>query len=436
MARIRITVVEQGMQAVAHATAGPATTDAELRAALAAAKVVHGIDAAAVAAFAARLADATFAGQAVLARGEPPRDGTDGRVDGLAAPHAIAGDARADGSVDYHDRHLLVPIHDGAELGRIVPPTAGAPGRDVTGVVRPARPGKAHAERVGAGARVVGDRVVATRSGVLLRDARLIDVVPLYTHGGDVDYASGSLHTDGSLEVRGDVHEGFTAVASGDLHVTGAVLGGTVRAGNDLRIDQGLLGAAASAIAGGELRCRHATAALLQAGATVALGDQAAHCRIRGEALEAKDGHGTVFGGEVRVRSGIRLRVAGTPAGAPTHLIVGDVSDEASAAIRSGNTDAKVALRVQQRAASGSPPGAKALRTGLRAADAALEDNLRLRVRQRELLATAVVEVDDTVHVGVRVSFGQTAWVCDRTRHHLRLRWSPVDETIVEETMR
>lgn len=434
VARIRITTSERDMVATAQAIAGPAVGIGELQAALAAAKVVHGIDAAAVQAFAGRLADPTFCGSAVLARGEPPTPGADGRIDMSYPPEVLPGETRADGSIDYRERHLLVPVREATELGRIVPPAPGRAGCDVHGTTLPSRPGKPHQVRTGPGTRIVEDRIVATRSGVLVQHARALDVVPLYTHAADVDYASGSLHSEGSLAVRGDVHEGFTAVAAGDVQVDGSVLGGHVRAGGSVRIAQGVLGTTASVHAHGDLSCRHATAAELSALGNVHLHDQAAHCRIRGESLEARTGHGAVLGGDVAVRTRITLRVAGTAAGCATHLAVGDVTADAAAAVRATNPEAKVAERARQRGSGDDRPTGKALRSGLRSADTDLEERLRLRLRQRQLLENATVEVLDTLHVGVRVTFGEKSWVCDATRHHVRLRWSPEDEAIREET--
>jgi hypothetical protein len=57
---------------------------------------------------------------------------------------------------------------------------------------------------------------------------------------------------------------------------------------------------------------------------------------------------------------------------------------------------------------------------------------LQLRLRQRELLADACVEVKETLHTGVRVTFGDTTWECDHPRSNIRLHWCSDTETIVE----
>lgn len=435
MPRLRITTSEQNLLATAHATAGPPSDVAEVRAALAAAKVVHGLDDAAIVDLGQALGDGSYTGQRVVARGRPPTHGEDGRVDGLFPPGPVAGEARADGSIDFRERHFLAPVSAGTVLGCIVAPTPGSAGIDVLGRQVPPKPGKPHNVKAGPGTRRDGDRLIAARSGVLLRTARELDVVPLYTHGADVDYASGSLHTDGSLEVRGDVQQGFAATATGDVRVTGSVLDGAVRSDGSVLVDQGILGAGAVVHAGHDLTCRHATAATLAAGGDVHLLDQAAHCRIRGRALLADSGRGTVLGGEVRVQHSITLRTAGTAVGAATHLLVGDVTTAAAEAVRATNLDSKVSERARQRRASDGATVTKAARTSLRTADAELEERLRLRLRQRELLQDACVTVLDTVHAGTRITFGEKTWTTETSRHQLRLCWSSQDESIREEPL-
>ncbi len=415
MGRVRVNISGDGLVATAVAPAGPSSAQSDVEAALRDAGVVHGIDAGAVPAFAGRLADTTFAGSMVVARGTAPVAGSDGHVDDLDPVSRIAGQQRKDGSVDFRERHMLRAIPVDTAVARNVPPTSGTPGRDVRDRALAPKAGKAHRVRMGPGVRVDGDLVVATRGGCLLHDDRVIDVVSLYTHGGDVDYASGNLHTDGSLIVRGDVHEGFTATATGDVNVTGAVFGAEVQAGSIARIDQGVLGKDARVRAGGDVLCRHATSALLQAGGGVVIGDQAAHCRIRGATLTARSGRGAIVGGEARIASCIKIKVAGTPNGAATHLAVADPEADVP--------DAEP-----------RPVGGSARATGAAVAVDRTEV-LRRRERMRELMKTAVIEVSDTLWAGVRITIGDVTMVVDQARQNVRLRYAEATNSIAEEPL-
>ncbi|MBL8755072.1 MAG: DUF342 domain-containing protein [Planctomycetes bacterium] len=432
MARIRIQVTAGGLVATAEVGKGPAATAAELQQALATAQVREGLDAAAVDRLAASLADPEYSGRVVVANGTPSRPGSDCHVDGLPSREPLVGTTRPDGSIDWREREFLHPVAAGQVLAQVVEATAGEPGRAVTGAAVPVRAGKSCSFRLGAGAARDGERVVAVRDGALSYDGRTIDVLPLFVHGADVDVASGNLHTKGSLVVRGDVTQDHAASADGDLHVTGAVLDGRVHAGGSVRIDQGVMGEHASVVAGHDVVVRHATSARLQAGATLTIADQATHCRMQTSTLLARTGRGAVFGGEVHAKSTIAVRIAGTANGAATRLCVADVSDLAAASVRATNVDQRTAALATRRS-EGSARDGKILRQGLRAADQALAERLALQHARRELLAGATIEIDETVHPGVVLVFGETRLAITEPRRHVRFRWCQDTATILEE---
>lgn len=408
MARLRLTIRGDGLAAELHASPGPPATAAEVQAVLAEAKVVHGLDQAALDQFTARLADAQFTGKVEIAKGTAPVAGTDGRLEGACLMPQLPGTEHTDGHIDYHERVLLHPAALDQDLARITAPTPGTAGCNVRGLPLPAKPGKPHQERLGPGVRCFGDRLVAARNGTVLHTERSFDVVPLHVHQGDVDLDSGNLHTHGSLQVQGDVHEGFAATADGHVHVTGAVFSGTVTAGASVRVDQGVLGTGSELRAGDDLVCRHATSASLQAGRLVEIGDQATHCRIQATHIRAARGRGAVFGGSLRSRQSIEVRAAGTATGAPTLLSVADLLDAQTELVRLQAEAARFdrANLRSQRGEDGRLGGGKALRLATRAGDRSQQERLRLLALQRELLSAARITILDTAHPGVVLQFG------------------------------
>jgi len=402
MGRLRVTVRSDGLAAELQAVPGPPVVAADVHAELAASRVVHGIDTQAIDDVVRRLGDPTCTLTQVVARGEAPVPGSDGTIACAfcTAPHV--GTVQANGSIDYRERELLHPAAVGQVIARIVPPTPGTPGRNVRGEPLATKAGKPFAQRLGAGVKAEGDQVVAACGGVVSHSARQIDVVALYTHQANVDLASGNLHSSGSLLIRGDVCEGFAATAEGDLQVTGAVLDARVTAGGSLRVDQGILGAS-DVQAGEHVTGRHATSAHLHAGGTIELRDGATHCRLAADHIRIVNGRGVAFGGELRARQTIELRVAGSPGGAPTRLSVCDLDDERTELVRRA-TDAARFERSCVRAGHGD---AKATRQALRATDHSEQERLRVLQRQREMLRTATIRIADTAHPGVVLQFGQ-----------------------------
>jgi uncharacterized protein (DUF342 family) len=435
MGRLRIVVAADGLSAEVHVAEGAPCTEVDLRAQLAQAGVVHGLDDDAIAQLALSLAQPKWIAQATVARGTPPIAGDDGRLMVLGPPGLRPGREHADGHIDYRERQCLLPVTADVCVATLVEPGAGRPGRSVLGRTLPSKPGAPLRVRIGPGLRQAGDRLFSLRGGALVLVPPLVDVVPFYEHSGDVDYESGNLHSDGAIAVRGDVREGFTVDATADVHVTGAVLDAIVTAGGKAIVDQGVLGGHAAVTAGTDLHCRHATGALLRAQGTLTFGDQASHCLLHASRVVATSGRGTIFGGELRAKDAIVVRNAGTAVGSPTTFVVGDVADDEAELIRQAITDLKVADRAVQRGRNEPGRGAKVARDFVRATNPAQQAMIRLRLLQRERLRTAVVEIHDTLHAGVRIHFGERTFASDVPRQRLRLCWDEPNDRIVEENL-
>jgi len=433
--RLRIVVAADGLSAEVHVAKGAPCTEAELRNELAQANVVFGLDDAAIAQLANTLVQPEWVGKAVVARGTAPIAGDDGRLMVLGPPGLRPGRQHADGHIDYRERQCLLPVTADVCVATLVEPGNGTPGRSVQGRALPSKPGAPLRVRIGPGLRQEGDRLFSLRGGALVLVPPLVDVVPFYVHSGDVDYESGNLHSDGAIEVRGDVHEGFTVDATADVRVTGAVLDATVTAGGKVIVDQGVLGGHAAVTAGTDLYCRHATGAQLRARDALTFGDQASHCRLHASRIVATSGRGTIFGGELRAKDAIVVRTAGTPIGSPTTFVVADVTDDEAELIRQAITDLKVADRALQRGRNEPGRGAKVARDVVRATNPAQQAMIRLRLLQRERLRTAVVEIHDTLHPGVRIQFGERTFASDVPRQRLRLCWDEPNDRIVEENL-
>ncbi len=432
--RVQMTIRDGGMTALARIAPGEPVADGA-RAALAAAGIVHGVDARAVERLAALLADPQGKGEVVVATGTPPEPGQDGRLVPWRQAHFGIGTAHADGHVDYFERGFLQPIAAGQEIATIEAPSPGTAGRDVCGRVVPPRPGRPHRERFGAGVRVAGDTAFAAIGGVLVQDAERIDVTPLFVHQGDVDLDHGNLRSEGSLQVRGSVHDGFTVAATGDVEIAGSVFAATVTAGNAIRIAEGALGGA-DVRAGSHVTCRHATSARIAATGTVEIRDQATWCTIRAERILVRGGRGVVFGGTLRARQQIVVERAGTAQGARTRLSAGDLGEEGAEAVRQATDAAKVG-RSAQRAMrdSGRIGPGKAARLSQRADDAVLAATLRQRAALREILQNASIEIVAAIEPGVVLEFGPHRIEFPTTRPGGRFRFAADRNAIVEETL-
>ncbi|MCC6670932.1 MAG: DUF342 domain-containing protein [Planctomycetes bacterium] len=442
--RIRVEVAKDRLSATLAVRSGPAAERASLEAALQRAGLRAGIDAAVVDAATRALADAEgVLAPTVVARGTAPSPGVDGRMELLFATGPLAGRLREDGSFDFRDRDVLCAVRTGDVLARYHPATRGRDGVDVGGARLPARHGAERAPRPGRGV----ERVTPAESGqpieyrardsgvVVWVEGSLLDVNRNHTHDGDVNLASGSLDTEGSLTVKGDVLPGFTAAASGDVVVRGHVTGGIVEAGGNATILGGVTGVPAPAVlAGGDIACHHAQEARLECGGTLRLSEFAMHCRIRARAVLAERGHGRVAGGEATFAERLRVREAGSPAAVPTLLAGAD-----SRATRTDSLEVELVRHRQERrvrkiaglpAAAAPDTHGKELRAAVQTQDQALDAQVALRRAERELLLQAEVVVLVALHPGVVVRLGPKERRIERPSGPCRITYDPAEDAL------
>ncbi len=435
MDRLRLTVAPDGMQAEVEVTPGLAIGREALDRALQVAGVVHGRDPAALDRLAEALREPTAHLRLAVAHGTPMQPGTDGALALAPAPRFATVGGPAEASIDLRERDLLRPADYLAEVARWTPPVPGTPGRTVLGHEVPPPAPATGLPALGGGVRLEPDgRIVALRAGVVHFLPAVLDVLELWQHKGNVGVASGNLHTRGSLHIQGDVEEGGLVEADGELLLHGAVFSGRVRAGGHLAVRFGVMGTGSVAQAGGDLACRHATNAELQAAGTLRVRDELVHCRVRATDIELCEGRGRALGGELRAQRTVRVRIAGSSAGAETLLSTADLGDQAAAlaalardAERTARQAAKANLRGER--GKGGKPG-RNLPAVEQRLDAARQQFARA---QRELLRHARIEILDTAHAGVRIQFGRFSRRLEEPARQTVFRFDPESQSIVEE---
>jgi len=430
--RIRVLVAADRSAVEVQIVPGLPTDPRELRAALQAQGVVHGLDEQALASLGELLAAAEADGRAIVARATPPNPGRDGRVEFAFATAPLPGQQCGNGAVDFHERELLHPAATGAEIARILPPERGEDGHDVLGRPLPAPARKPAALRVGAGAALQPDgRVLAVRDGFVATPAGAIDVLPLYAHKGDVDLKCGNLHSHGAVLVSGDLQQGFQIEADGDVAVAGSAFGGTIVAGGSVTVGFGAQ-AGSRITTGGDLRCRHATNSTLLAAGKIEIRDELVHCEAAAASIVLLQGRGSALGGALRARDRIALRSAGSPSGAPTLLAAGDLTSERAELVRRKRQLERIERTVHRRG-DADPARGKLLRERTAAADDAQKEKLDLLRRQRELLCSARIEVHGRMHPGVRVQFGDAVLALTTECQGMCFRFDAAAGTIVQE---
>lgn len=260
----------------------------------------------------------------VVARGIAPRPGVPERFEyGFVLPqdnHAYS-DEIGDESVDFREGVLAERVAAGARLAVRRPGTPGTPGRSVRGeAIAPPSP---RAARLEIGANVAlspdGSSATATADGTpVVRAGRLSVLVAFEV--ASVGYATGNIHYDGAVVVRGDVERGFCVCATGDVEIGGIVDGGTVLSGGEVHVHAGVRqGACIEAASDVSVRFVDSDSEVCSLGDVTVAGG-AVHCRVTsGRAVRIAH---AACGALVRAGSRIEVGEAGGHGGTATLLEV------------------------------------------------------------------------------------------------------------------
>ena len=161
-----------------------------------------------------------------IAMGKAAQEGRDSRIEFLINPEAekiVYGEEEH--HVDYRERFRF-PEVKGDVIARIYP-RGGHSRQKVTGEIIQPRPVKITRIRYGEGIETVENEgvIVALKDGRLVVNGNHFKVVNLLVHNADVDLESGNIHFSGDIYIYGNIREGMTVEAQGDLFVEEAAMG-------------------------------------------------------------------------------------------------------------------------------------------------------------------------------------------------------------------
>ncbi|MEM5948640.1 FapA family protein [Spirochaetia bacterium 38H-sp] len=213
----------------------------------------------------------------LIAEGIPPKNGDDAKIIyNFETDHTRVRLKEKNGKIDYKDLNLVQNVVAGQVLAKKIPPSAGVPGRTVTGKILPAKDGKDIPMPVGKNVKLSDDGMVAIAeiNGQVLLISGKITVEPVYTVDGDVSLKTGNILFLGTVIVTGNVEDGFSIKASGNIEVKGSVGKCELDAEGDIIVHQGIAGKSAALIkAGKNVVSRFVENAKVEAGELVIVSD-------------------------------------------------------------------------------------------------------------------------------------------------------------------
>ncbi len=197
-----------------------------------------------------------------IAEGTEAVNGKNGTVKNLFSTAKKQVNIKEDnhGNVNYKELNMIQSIHKGDTICEITLPTGASDGMTVTGDTIIGREGRYPVVPAGKNTEFNEDKTLlfAKIDGELVFEDNKFHVRNLLTINNDVDNAVGNIDFVGDVLIKGDVREGYTVKADGDIKITGTVEGATVIAGGNLTIDRGMTGGNKGVIeVEGTLKCKY-----------------------------------------------------------------------------------------------------------------------------------------------------------------------------------
>ena len=230
------------------------------------------------------------------------------------------------GNADYRIGNFVQAINAGQVICDIIAPTSGEAGTTVEGKTidpPPTRPAKVP---MGSNTAITADgtQLVATISGHLEFVGSGFTVRAVLAINGDIDLNVGNIDMLGDVHIRGDVREGFSVRASGNIIVEGVVESANVEAGGDVIVVRGIVGNNNSLTkAGGQVRAKFMENCIVYAGQAVVAECILSSTVYSDGTVEVLNGRGIIIGGNLTVAQSIKARVIGSEFGTATKITLG-----------------------------------------------------------------------------------------------------------------
>lgn len=370
-----------------------------------------------------------------FAKGLPAIDGLPAKIDYKFAVNGIEIKPKEleNGKVDFYNLNLVQNVTNGQVLATKSMPTLGTDGMNILGVVIKAKPGKDVQIKAGKNTELIDDKttLIATDDGHVTYSNGKVSVLPVYEVNGDVNFATGNIDFIGGVIVKGNVLEGFSVKAEGDIEVRGSITGGTVHAQGHVQVKNGIIAKDKGIVeATGNLFVKFIENGNINVGGDIVVGEAIMHSKVNCKGSIAVGGRkGLIVGGVIRAGDVISAKLVGSNLATATELEAG-IDPEIKIKFNSVTQalkEAKVNLEKTQQAfrllkemeqkQGGLPTNKKAMLVKVSRAQYQLMGAVqKLSVEQQELQqelehnTKGKISVSGLIHPGVKITIGPSSY--------------------------
>ena len=227
--------------------------------------------------------------------------------------------------VDYKNMNLFVLVKANETLAIRIPQTKGTPGKNIYGETVPAQNGRPIPMPAGKNTTVIGEnQLVAAINGQIVDTGNKISVDPRLEITSSVGVATGNIDFDGTVTISGDVQQGFSVKATGDIEIKGSVNGAEI-VGRNVVVGGGLTGAERGKIQSvHDVRVAFVENGVIEAGGEINIMKFSLHSTLRaGKRISLEGSPGQLTGGLTVAGEEVLAKSIGNNANVVTRVSVG-----------------------------------------------------------------------------------------------------------------
>jgi uncharacterized protein (DUF342 family) len=254
-----------------------------------------------------------------LAEGDRPVDGKDAYIqyNFETDKSKVRLQEEINGRVNFKNLNIIQNVVQNQPLAVRIPAQEGRDGKNVLGVMLPAKDGKNIPLPLGKNVHAADDGVtiVSDINGQVLVVNGKINVEPVYTVDGGVNLKSGNIEFLGTVIINGDVEDGFSVKAAGNIEVNGTVEKAELVSDGDIIITQGIAGKGEGMVrAGHSVWAKFIENAVVESGDLVVVSDGIINSQVDAVSRVLCQGkRAIIVGGRLRAYEEINAKTLGSP---------------------------------------------------------------------------------------------------------------------------
>lgn len=286
--------------------------------------IVHGILSKEIEAF---IDKPEYRTKVLVAEGTKPVHGKDAKIQYFFDTTTVIKPKEVEGKVDFKNLNTIHNVVKGEELARKEPAERGGNGRTTTGRILPARDGRDVEFELGNNVALSKDglRVTSTADGQVILVQRKISVETVLIIPGDVNLSTGNVNVYGAVIIKGNVEDGFSVKAAGNIEVLGTVGKSVLETPGDIIVHQGIKGGGGGSVSAGlNVWSKFIENAYVNAGGFVISSDGIVNAQLTAlKKVICKGKRAKIMGGHVRAAEEINVSSLGSTGSGETILEVG-----------------------------------------------------------------------------------------------------------------